>query len=188
MISHLYFKSLAIFLALTLSSFQALANDDKDRAEINKSRQETLTRLYKEEADAKKAISKAYGYAVFSNVGVNVIFFSAGGGSGVAHNNKSGKDTYMKMASAGIGIGLGVKDFRAVFAFHTKDAFDNFVDKGWDFSGQADAAAKSGDKGGEGSAAGSVVNGVTVYQLTESGLALQATLQGTKYWKDDDLN
>ena len=30
--------------------------------------------------------------------------------------------------------------------------------------------------------------GVSVYQLTDKGLALQVTLQGTKYWKDDDLN
>jgi hypothetical protein len=29
---------------------------------------------------------------------------------------------------------------------------------------------------------------ITVYQLTESGIALQATLKGTKYWTDDDLN
>jgi len=29
---------------------------------------------------------------------------------------------------------------------------------------------------------------VTVYQMTDKGVALQATLQGTKYWKDDDLN
>ena len=30
--------------------------------------------------------------------------------------------------------------------------------------------------------------GVKLFQLTESGLALQATIQGTKYWKDKDLN
>ena len=29
---------------------------------------------------------------------------------------------------------------------------------------------------------------VTIYQLTETGLALQATVKGTKYWKDDNLN
>ena len=29
---------------------------------------------------------------------------------------------------------------------------------------------------------------VTVYQMTKKGLALQVTLQGTKYWKDDDLD
>jgi len=30
--------------------------------------------------------------------------------------------------------------------------------------------------------------GVWVYQITKNGLALQLTLQGTKYYKDDDLN
>jgi len=29
---------------------------------------------------------------------------------------------------------------------------------------------------------------VWVYQITKKGLALQVTLQGTKYYKDDDLN
>jgi hypothetical protein len=27
-----------------------------------------------------------------------------------------------------------------------------------------------------------------VYQITKKGLALQLTLQGTKYYKNDDLN
>jgi hypothetical protein len=27
-----------------------------------------------------------------------------------------------------------------------------------------------------------------VYQLTKNGLALQATVQGTKYWTDKELN
>jgi hypothetical protein len=27
-----------------------------------------------------------------------------------------------------------------------------------------------------------------VYQLTQSGLALQATVKGTRYWQDADLN
>jgi hypothetical protein len=33
-----------------------------------------------------------------------------------------------------------------------------------------------------------VIPGVEIYQITKNGLALQATLQGTKYWKDRDLN
>jgi len=32
-------------------------------------------------------------------------------------NNKTGKYTYMKMGELGIGLGLGVKDFRAIFIF-----------------------------------------------------------------------
>ena len=30
--------------------------------------------------------------------------------------------------------------------------------------------------------------GTSLYQLTENGLAAQVTLQGTKFWKDEDLN
>jgi len=53
--------------------------------------------------------------------------------------------------------------------------------------GQADAAAKAGDLGA--AAGGSaVVDNVTVYQLTQSGLALQATVMGTRYWQDAELN
>ncbi len=169
-------------------SFNVFADKQADRQEILDMRKEVLAKLYKEEPNARNEIKDAKGYAVFSNIGVNLIFLSAGGGSGVVHDNSTGKNTYMNMASAGVGVGLGVKDFSAVFIFHTKEALNRFIKYGWDFSGQADVAAKSGKKGAEGSAAGTIVNGVSIYQMTETGLALQATLQGTKYWVDSDLN
>jgi len=43
-------------------------------------------------------------------------------------------------------------------------------------------------RGGAYSGAVEVAPGVWVYQITKNGLALQLTLQGTKYYKDDDLN
>ena len=161
---------------------------DKKRAKIQKMRAEVLEQLYQEKPSTRGEIENAIGSAVFSNIGVNVIFVSAGGGSGVVHDNESGKDTYMKMGSAGVCSGLGVKDFRGIFVFHPRTALDTFLNSGWDFAGQADAAAKSGDKGGEGNVAGTVVNNVSLYQITKNGLALQATLQGTKYWVDKKLN
>jgi lipid-binding SYLF domain-containing protein len=41
---------------------------------------------------------------------------------------------------------------------------------------------------GAASAAVSTEGGMEIYQFTESGLSLQATVQGTKYWKDSKLN
>jgi lipid-binding SYLF domain-containing protein len=120
-------------------------------------------------------------------VGVNIIFASFAGGMGVVED-EDGKRTYMKMASAGLGLGLGVKDFRGIFIFHDADKMKFFIDKGWDFSAQADAAAKSAEKGGQYGAAANIVEGVEIIQITKNGLALQATLQGTKYWRDKDLN
>ena len=81
-----------------------------------------------------------------------------------------------------------MKDFRAVIIFRKREDMERFVEKGWEFSGQADAALKSGDKGAAFSAAQTIDFDIITYQLTENGAALQATLQGTKYWKHKDLN
>lgn len=184
-------RAAAMALMLGLAAAAAPVQADtpaQQRAEIQKMRSSTLERLYKVHPAARADVQMAAGYAVFSNVGINLILLSAAGGSGVAHDNRSGKDTYMKMVSGGIGIGLGVKDFRGVFVFATTEKLNQFVDSGWEASAQADAAAKAGDKGGAAAGAITVAPGVKLYQLTENGLALQATIQGTKYFKNDDLN
>jgi lipid-binding SYLF domain-containing protein len=149
---------------------------------------ETLQLLYKYAPDSRDMVLRSYGYATFTNVGVNIIIFSAEGGKGMAHNNRTGRNTYMNMASGGIGLGLGVKDFRAVFLFENKKVFDTFVNSGWEANAQADAAAKVGKEGGALNAAITVAPGIRLYKLTQNGLAIQATIQGTKYWKDSDLN
>lgn len=178
----------AVALLCGIAGPSQAASAEEQRSEIRKMRKDTLAQLYKVHPAARANIQKAAGYAVFSNVGINLIFLSAAGGSGVAHDNRSGKDIYMKMVSGGIGIGLGVKDFRGIFVFSNRKAFRQFVDSGWEASAQADAAAKSGDKGGAAAGAITVAPGVELYQLTKNGLALQATIQGTKYYKNDDLN
>ena len=183
------FSGLAAGLtALTLLAPGALAkSDEAKRAEIRQMRDSVLADLYKEKPETKERIRRAAGYAVFSNVGVNLVIASFAGGKGLVVD-EHGRETFMKMGSAGIGIGLGVKDFRGVFIFHDKAKLASFIEKGWYFGAQADAAAKSDDKGGQAAAAGNITEGVEVYQITKNGLALQATLQGTKYWKDSDLN
>lgn len=149
---------------------------------------QTMQLLYKYAPEARQMVLRSYGYATFSNVGVNLVLFSAEGGKGMAHNNRTGINTYMNMASGGLGLGLGVKDFRAVFLFENKRAYDTFVRSGWEANAQADATAKYEDSGGSLNAAITVAPGVRLYKLTQNGLALQATVQGTKYWRDTELN
>jgi len=149
---------------------------------------ETLERLYREQPDTKDKIKEAAGYGTFSNANVNVILVSAGSGYGVVVDNATGQRTYMKMALGGVGFGLGVKDYRQVLIFKSKEMLDKFVERGWEFGGHADAAAKAGALGGELSGEGAIGKDIEAYSMTESGLALQATAAGTKYWKDKDLN
>jgi lipid-binding SYLF domain-containing protein len=161
---------------------------DEKRKTILKMSTDTLAELYEHHPQAEDAVKKAAGYAVFSNIGINLFIVSTGNGFGMAHDNTTGKDTYMNMLSGGVGIGLGVKDFRGIFIFSGKENFEDFINKGWTASGQADVAAKAGEEGGAMAGAIDVAPGVKLYQLTETGLALQATIQGTKYYKDDELN
>lgn len=164
----------------------ATTTSEKRRAILNM-KQEVLSELYQIRPDARSQVVKASGYAVFSNANINLVLASFSGGQGVVKDNKTGRHTYMNMGEAGIGFGLGVKDFRAVFVFHDNDTMSSFINSGWEFGAHADAAAKAGDKGG--AVGGEILlDGITVYQMTESGLALQATLKGTKYWKDTELN
>ncbi|MCE2572581.1 YSC84-related protein [Motilimonas eburnea] len=164
------------------------ASVQEQRDEINTMAKEAISNLYQAHPSAKKAINKSYGYAVFSNTGINLLLLSTARGGGVAVERASGKRTYMDMFSAGAGLGLGAKNYNGIFIFKTKSAFNNFVENGWDFSGQADASAKKGEEGGAIDEALSINPDVLYYQLTQKGLALQATLQGTKYYKNDDLN
>jgi lipid-binding SYLF domain-containing protein len=187
-------KVLFLIAALAIGIFISGCGPSKkftvsERKQIIQSMEdETLQRLYQEQPATKEKIKNAAGYGVFSSANVNIIFFSGGGGYGVVVSNSTGKRTYMKMGLGGIGLGLGVKDYRQVLIFKSKDVLYKFVYSGWEFGGHADAAAKAGQKGAEASAEGALGADIEAYSMTESGLAIQATVAGTKYWKDDALN
>ena len=105
----------------------------------------------------------------------------------MAVNNKTKAATYMRMAEIQAGLGFGVKKFQLVWVFETQEAFDKFVNSGWEIGGQATASAKSGSKGNAYQGAVSVSPGVWLYQVTGDSLALELTAKGTKYYKDGDL-
>ncbi len=177
------------FLLFFLVSSAVLAGDSvaEKRQQTLKMKDEVLTQLFKRKPYTREQVNSAPGYAVFSNANLNVIFVAVGGGYGVVKNMATGKHTYMKMAEGGVGLGLGAKDYRIVMIFHTVKAMNDFIEKGWTFGGSADAAAKASDKGA--SIEGEAYYGdVTVHTFTESGLALQAVIKGTKFWKDKKLN
>ncbi len=151
--------------------------------------QRTLDRLYTAQPKARQSVSGAAGYAVFSNFGLKIFVAGSGSGKGVAINNRTKGETFMRMAEIQAGLGFGAKKFSLVWVFETSDALDRFVDSGWEFGGQASATAKAGEgRGGSLEGALAIAPGVWVYQLSDAGLALELTAKGTKYYKDDGLN
>jgi lipid-binding SYLF domain-containing protein len=174
--------------ALTLAAHAADSKKENNQNEIRKMAHDTLNQLYKADPKAKAAVQRAAGYAVFSNLGVKILVAGSGNGRGIAVDNKSNGETFMKMLELQAGLGMGVKKFRVVFVFDSEAAFNSFVNSGWQFGGQSTAAAKAGDKGAAMAGAVSVSDGVWMYQLTDKGLALEITAKSTKYYKDADLN
>ena len=182
----LYATVALILLAAGLSS--AKDSPDQKREKTRKMAAQTLQDLYKLQPAAQAGIQKAAGYAVFDNMNVNLLVMSTAHGGGVAVNSSSKEETFMKMVSAGVGLGMGAKDYRVVFVFEDDKALGQFINSGWAADAQTDAAAKTKTSGAAFSGAVQAAPGVWVYQITKKGLALQLTLQGTKYSKDDDLN
>src|SRR4029077_15724684 len=143
-------RTIASILAVALlSAGMCIAADDNEekRQKTRKMAAEALQDLYKLEPAAQAAIQKAAGYAVFDNMGVNVLVSITARGSGLAVNNKTKQETFMKMASAGAGVGMGGKDYVRGFVFENDKALPLFLDPGWTVAGQGDPAAKAGEKG-----------------------------------------
>ena len=179
--------ALMLLLHLGVPTASAATNEEK-RAEVRAMSKDSLDRLYKMQPSAKRAIEGAAGYAVFSNFGMKILLLGGGSGSGLAVNNKTGKQTFMKMVELQGGLGLGAKKFQVIFVFENQKTLKHFINQGWEFGGQTTAAAKYEDTGGALQGAISVSPGVWMYQLTESGLAAEITAKGTKYYKNKDLN
>ena len=174
---------LAAVLALAVGPVlaQGSAEVQQRRQETDSNAQSVLDDLLKQES-ARDLYSRAVGYAVFT-VTKGGFIVSGGGGNGVAVDKASGQRTYMRMGTAGVGLGIGGQRYSLVMLFETKDRLDKFVAGGWDSRATAEAAA-----GKEGVAVqSSFFDGVAFYQITEKGLMAQADVSGTKFWVNDEL-
>jgi lipid-binding SYLF domain-containing protein len=181
----------ALAMPATAGLFGAKGDSvEEKRAEVRKQRDQILAKLYATHPETKEKIQNAVGYGAFNNKNMNLFLLSTGHGYGMVVD-KSGKETFMAMGSLGGGVGIGAKDLSVVFIFKNADVLKKFIESGWQFGGEADATAKAGDKGGAAAkeaAADTGANVFEIYQMTDTGVALQATVAGTKYWKDKDLN
>src|SRR6201988_1589811 len=123
----------AVIVLILLTGCLATAKDspDKKRDKTRKMAASTLEDLYKLQPTSKELIQNSAGYAVFNNMGTNLLLLSTARGAGIAVNSKTKQETFMKMISAGAGLGLGVKDYRVIFVFENDKALSQFLDSGW---------------------------------------------------------
>ena len=186
-------QTASLILLLALSCLPGLGHvrDDKKKkkqAKVLEMKDKALADMAKAKPEMSGEINNAPGYAVFDNAGIHLLLLATSRGHGVVMSNDGSAPFFMKMKTVGAGPGLGAKDYRVIFVFKNAAALNKFKEGGWDTTAEAEAAAKSKDSGGAASATAASVGDTKIYTITKKGVALQATLGGTKFSKDNDLN
>ena len=108
---------LSLFLVSCATTPSSTAEKAEQKASIRDMANKTLSDLYAKNPAAKAGIAKAAGHAVFSDFGFKFMFLGGAGGSGLAINNATKQETFMKMAELQPGFGFGAAKLRLVFIF-----------------------------------------------------------------------
>lgn len=180
---------LSLALVLSACSTAPMSKSEKEEKQdsVRAMASKTLADLAKKNPDARKAVADAAGYAVFSDVGLKIVYMGTAKGGGIAVNNATKQETFMKMFELMPGLGLGAEKYRIVFVFETPEAFRSFVTTGRELGANAMAAAKHKTQGGALAGAVTVSEGVYMYQLDTEGAIVGVSLTGAKFYKDKEL-
>ncbi len=186
-----------LFLALALlgAGQPALAQKDAQKAEALtpeekeaernarlKLMETALEKLYKLNPEARQEVEQAAGYAVFDINAIYAILFVGQKGKGVMIDNATKQPTFMLSLRAGTGPGVGKQRLYQVFVFKSKEAMGQFKLAGG-LGGDVSATATAGKDG----LLRSFNPSISVYQIPESGYAVQASWGGTVYSLDSQL-
>ena len=180
-------------LALTACKTPEGDTGEEQRAAIRKSNQEILNKVYAGYDSAKGEVGSSVAYATFSSIDAKILFGGTGNGYGLLTDKSTGKQTFMRMTKLQVGIGLGVQELSLLLIFQSKEALKRFMEDGWTFGGGASAALKSDQTGPDAPAYDKSMQSTLdqdplIYQVTNMGVNLSATLQGIKFSRDSALN
>lgn len=130
----------------------------------------------KKDALMKSIFDKAYGYAIFPNVGKGGIGVGGAAGNGVVYEHKK-LVGMAKLTQLSIGFQAGGQAYREVIFFESKKEMDRFKESKFEFSAQVSAVAVT-----EGASANvKYTNGVMVFTMQKGGLMYEASIGGQKF-------
>lgn len=182
---------MAAFAAAALVSVgvaaQAGEKEEKiqqDRQRLTEMAEQAMSEVIEKHASAAELSKQAYGYAVFDAT-KGGLFVVGVGGTGVAIPTQGGKETFMHVGGAGIGLALGSENFRIVLLLEDEDTFDRFVHGEWHASFEAQPTV-----GRAGAAVAKPLRnrGIKAYRVTGAGLMTDLDVAGLRFWPSRRLN
>jgi lipid-binding SYLF domain-containing protein len=124
----------------------------------------------------KALFDKAYGYAIFPNVGKGGLGIGGAAGNGVVYEQNK-RIGMAKLSQVSIGFQAGGQAYREVIFFESKNEMDRFKESRFEFSAQASAVAVT-----EGASANvKYTNGVMVFTMQKGGLMYEASIGGQQF-------
>lgn len=101
--SRLLGMTTALFLAFSSQAFLFGPKGDSNaekRANIREQSEAMRTQLFTVNPGMKKVLKQAAGYATFTQVSVNLLLLATANGYGVVVDNRTRRETFMRMGSA----------------------------------------------------------------------------------------
>ena len=129
-------------------------------------------------ADSKMTnlFAKAYGYAIFPNVGKGGLGIGGATGNGVAYEKGKMVGT-ARLTQVSVGFQFGGQAYREVIFFETKKDMDRFKENRVELSAQVSAVAATAGA----SFNAKYVDGVMVFTMQKGGLMYEASVGGQKF-------
>jgi hypothetical protein len=178
---------LCLLSACSTSQSLVQSRNEKQRTSIRRVAEMALSELYRAKPSARIAIESSAGYAVFSDFGFRSVFMEDARAMGVAVDNATGRETFMKMVELHPGSGTNGGKFRLVLVFETEDVFKTFTKSAWFLGPNVMAAAFPDDRVGPFSGAMALMPGMHVYQLDQSGALAGFSIRDVVFYKDREL-
>jgi lipid-binding SYLF domain-containing protein len=164
-----------LLMLFAVSTF-AIAQSDSKKQKIEEDSKAAKEDFIKADKDMSGFFSKAYGYAIFPNVGKAAVGIGGASGNGTVYQQGAIIGT-AKLSQVSIGFQAGGQAYREVVFFETNEAMERFKKNKIEFSAQVSAVAVTAGA----SKNAKYVDGVMVFTMQKGGLMYEASVGGQKF-------
>jgi len=165
-----------IVTAMLFGGCDTAPKSEFDRDMLTQRAAATVKMFKERDPGLAEVIDKAYGYAVFPNVGKGAVGVGGAYGKGVVY--QGGQPVgYCDLSQGTVGLQLGGQAYRELILFKNELAFMEFTDG--DFALAAQASAVAAEAGA--SADADYQDGVMVFTMTKGGLMYEASVGGQDF-------
>lgn len=159
-----------------LAGCNATPKTAEDRAILADEVDLTIARFNRRDPGMRVFFERAYGYAIFPNVGKGALIVGAASGRGSVFE-EGDFIGYCRMTQGTVGAQIGGQAYSQVIFFQTKDALNRFIYDEFTFAAQASAIVVASGA----SADAKYEEDVCVFTMPKGGAMVEASIGGQKF-------